>query len=473
MEWLPFRYTSQATAGMMIIRPQPTQEIFLSSSADIVIFGGSAGGGKTYALLMEPLRHMNNKDFGAVFFRRESTQITNEGGLWDTASTIYPDLGASMKSHPSPECTFPSGARVSFRHLNQENTVYSYQGAQIPLIVFDELTHFTKKQFFYMLSRNRSTCGVRPYVRASTNPDPDSWVAEFIKWWIDQETGYAIPERSGVIRWFYVIDNNYVWGDSKEELIEKYGVIMMVEGEVVPPKSVTFVLSSIHDNKILLSKDPGYLTNLMSLDSVERARLMDGNWKIRASAGNVFKRIWFEIVDVIPGYTSSARAWDLAASEPTVSNPDPDYTVGLKGFRDKDGTFYIIDRYKDRVTPAKVDHALKWHAESDGKKCTIRLPQDPGQAGKSQASAMTTLLAGYPLEIKTVSGDKLTRAKPASSQAEQGKIKLLRGDWNDDFLRTLEAFPSAAHDDDVDAFSDLIDLLSNTKQNPLMAAMGR
>lgn len=415
---------------------------------------------------------MNNKDFGAVFFRRESTQISNEGGLWDTAMTIYPELGASMKSHPSPECSFQSGARVSFRHLNQENTVYSYQGAQIPLIVFDELTHFTKKQFFYMLSRNRSTCGVRPYVRASTNPDPDSWVAKFIEWWIDQETGFAIPERSGVIRWFYVIDDNYVWGSSKEELIEKYGHIMTIEGEVVPPKSVTFVLSTVHDNKALLSKDPAYLANLMALDRVERARLLDGNWKIKASSGEVFKRTWFEIVDSVPNFKNSARAWDLAASEPTASNPDPDYTVGLRGFRDSDGTYYVIDRYKARVTPAKVDHALKWHAESDGKQCTIRLPQDPGQAGKSQASAMTTLLAGYPLDIRTVSGDKVTRAKPASSQAEQGKVKLLRGDWNDDFLRVLEAFPSGAHDDDVDAFSDLIDLLSSSKPNPLLAAMG-
>lgn len=456
---------------MIEIRPQPTQEIFLSSPADIVIFGGSAGGGKTYGLLIEPLRHINNKDFGAVFFRRESTQISNEGGLWDTATTIYPELNASMKTHPSPECKFPSGARVSFRHLNQENTVYSYQGSQIPLIVFDELTHFTKKQFFYMLSRNRSTCGVRPYIRASTNPDPDSWVADFIAWWIDQKTGYAIPERSGVIRWFYMIDDNFVWGDSKEELIDKYGHIMQAEGQIVPPKSVTFVLSTVHDNKALLSKDPGYLANLMSLDRVERARLMDGNWKIKATAGEVFKRSWFEIVDTVPILQSEARAWDLAATEPSTNNPDPDYTVGLKGGRAKDGIFYITGRYKDRVTPAKVDNAIKNSASQDGGRCTVRIPQDPGQAGKSQAEVFTKMLAGYPLEIKPVSGDKIVRAKPSSSQAEQGMIKILRADWNDDFLRTLEAFPSGAHDDDVDALSDLIDTLSKINKVALWETM--
>lgn len=454
---------------MAEIRPQPTQEQFLSSSADIAIFGGSAGGGKTYAVLMEALRHTNNKDFGAVFFRRESTQITNEGGLWDTAQEIYPLLNAEMISHPSPIAKFPTGSKISFKHLNQEKTVYSYQGAQIPLIVFDELTHFTKRQFFYMLSRNRSACGVKPYIRATTNPDPDSWVADFISWWVDQDTGYAITERSGMVRWFYMIDDNFVWGNSKEELMDKYGDIMMVEGEVVPPKSVTFILSSIHDNQELLKKDPGYLTNLMSLDRVERARLMDGNWKIRASVGEVFKREWFEIVDALPEPDIMARAWDLAASEPTSNNPDPDYTVGLHGIRSKNGVFYITDRYKDRVTAAKVDNAILWNAENDGKKCTVRMPQDPGQAGKSQAAAMTKMLAGFPIEIKPVTGDKVIRAKPASSQAEQGMIKLLKGDWNSDFLRTLEAFPSGAHDDDVDALSDLIDELSKPKRRSIFA----
>ncbi len=272
------------------IKPQPTQEKFLSSSADIVIFGGSAGGGKTYAMLLEPLRHKDNPNFGAVIFRRESTQITNEGGLWDTSETLYPFLGAVPRTHPNMDWKFPSGARVSFRHLNSEKTIYAYQGSQIPLICFDELTHFSKKQFFYMLSRNRSTCGVAPYVRAGTNPDPDSWVATFIEWWIDQKTGYAIPERSGVVRWLYIIDDKYIWGDSKEELMASYGSSMTVDGQVVPPKSVTFILSSVSDNKELLKADPGYMANLMSLDFVERERLLSGNWKIKNNVARVFNR---------------------------------------------------------------------------------------------------------------------------------------------------------------------------------------
>ena len=87
------------------------------------------------------------------------------------------------------------GGKIKFAHLQFDNTVYDWQGAQITLIGFDELTHFTAHQFFYMVSRNRSTCGVRPYIRATCNPDADSWVADFLAWWINPETGLPIPSE--------------------------------------------------------------------------------------------------------------------------------------------------------------------------------------------------------------------------------------------------------------------------------------
>src|SRR3954467_10979635 len=96
-----------------LIGPQPgPQTAFLASPADIAIYGGSAGGGKTWALLMEPLRHVVNPQFGAVFFRRTLVQVRNEGGLWDESEKLYPNLQAKPRSAPDLSWTFPSGASV-------------------------------------------------------------------------------------------------------------------------------------------------------------------------------------------------------------------------------------------------------------------------------------------------------------------------------------------------------------------------
>src|SRR4051812_4845056 len=205
-------------ARAQAVAPQPgPQTAFLASRADIAIYGGAAGGGKSWALLLEPLRHVGVADFGAVFFRRSTVQIRNEGGLWDESAKLYPHVGARAREQ-ALEWRFPSGASVSFGHLEHERNVYDWQGSQISLIGFDELTHFSARQFFYMLSRNRSMCGVRPYVRATCNPDADSWVAKLIGWWIDQETGLPIPERSGVLRWFARVGEELVWADRPEEI---------------------------------------------------------------------------------------------------------------------------------------------------------------------------------------------------------------------------------------------------------------
>ena len=109
-----------------------------------------------------------------------------------------------------------------------------------------------------MLSRNRTDSGIKPYVRATCNPDADSWVADFISWWIDQETGYPIPERSGVIRWMVRINEAVTWFDSREEAVQgaiENGV-KQKQAETMP-KSVTFISSTLHDNKILMKNDQG------------------------------------------------------------------------------------------------------------------------------------------------------------------------------------------------------------------------
>lgn len=435
------------------IGPQPgPQTAFLSTEADIGIYGGAAGGGKSYALLLEPLRHMNNSKFGGVIFRRNTTQIRNQGGLWDESFALYFQMGAYPRE-TFLEWEFPSDATLKFAHLENEKTVYDYQGAQIPYIGFDELTHFSEKQFFYMMSRNRSTSGVPGYIRATCNPDVDSWVRKLVDWYIGKD-GFPIAERSGVIRWFIRIDDAIIWADSREELTARYGAQEL-------PKSFTFIPSRIQDNKILMEKDPTYMSSLRALSRVERGRLLDGNWNVRASAGLMFQREWAPIVEAIPGgWIAAVRFWDRAATKPNEKNKDPDWTRGLKLYKYPNGTFVVVDLKSLRDTPGQVEELIKNVAGHDTTSVRVVSQQDPGSAGVSEALHFVRMLAGYDVRTVVISKDKETRAKPVSAQFEVGNIRVLRAPWNDEFFDELENFPDGAHDDIVDVLSGAFNELS-------------
>jgi predicted phage terminase large subunit-like protein len=426
--------------------------MFLSSTADLVIYGGAAGGGKSFALLLEPLRHVRNPGFNAVVFRRTSVQVRNPGGLWDESMKLYPLVGGKAREYLL-EWEFPSGATVKFAHLEHEKNRLDWQGAQVPLLCFDELTHFTRDQFFYLLSRNRSLCGVRPYVRATCNPAPDDdpvggWVHEFVDWYIGED-GYALPERSGVVRWFVVVNDELCWGESAAALRAQF------PGS--EPKSFAFVLSSVYDNRILLAADPGYLANLMALPLVDRERLLGdgrrgGNWKIKPAAGKVFHRGWFEVVAAAPAGGRQVRFWDLAATEKKFAKEDPDYTAGVLMRRVGD-VYYVCDALAEQAAPGRTDALMVNTASQDGLQTAIRFEREGGASGVRDARSVVTMLAGYDVRAVAPQGDKVMRAKGLAAQAEAGNVKLVRGTWNDRFLRTLHEFPEGAHDDEVDAAS--------------------
>lgn len=432
------------------IRPQAgPQEAFLSSSADIAIFGGSAGAGKTWAELLEPLRHITTvQGFGTVIFRRTSPQIRNEGGLWDESAKLYPFLGARPKESTLEWQFPPFDNRVKFQHLEHDKSVFDHQGAQYPLIEFDELTHFSEQQFFYLLGRNRSTCGVRPYLRATTNPDPDSWVRHFLDWWIGED-GFPNLERAGKVRCFVRINDELIWADTKQELIDCFPELDLTENDVM---SVTFIPATIYDNKELLRRDPGYLAKLRALPRVERERLLGGNWDARAKAGAVFARTDFDIVPAAPiDYSRRCRAWDFAATA-----GGGDWTVGVLFCRGTDKRWYIEDVVRVQEPAHKVRKLIKNVASQDGVGTVIRIPQDPGQAGKAQAQDIVRDLAGYIVRSRPVTGSKYSRAQPLAAQAQAGNVSLVAGPWNRAFLNEMENFDGSdkCTDDQVDAASD-------------------
>ena len=431
-------------SGAPGIAPQPgPQEAFIRTRAEIAIYGGAAGGGKTWALLYEAMRFTDRPGFSAAVFRRNTVQIRNTGGLWDESAKLFP-VYAGKPYSAVLEWRFPSGARIKFAHLEHDKTVLEWQGAQLPLICFDELTHFSAAQFWSMVARNRSVSGVKPYIRATCNPDAGSWVAELIAWWINPQTGLPIKARAGKLRWFVRVGETLEWAGSAAALRRRHKGLI--------PKSLTFIPARLEDNLALTAADPAYRANLMALPRVERERLLHGNWKIRAAAGLLFNRAWCQVVDAVPAGVVVKRGWDLAATPKTETN-DPDWTAAVKIGRSADGRYWVMDHRRIQASPAGVERFLANTAAEDGPDVVVALPQDPGQAGKSQAAAFVRALEGYAVRTSPETGDKVTRFGPFSAQAEAGNVSVLRGAWNEAWFSALEAFPTAPHDDDADATS--------------------
>jgi predicted phage terminase large subunit-like protein len=164
--------------------------------------------------------------------------------------------------------------------------------------------------------------------------------------------------------------------------------------------------------------------------------------------GGIFKPDQLKVIDAIPAENIQwIRGWDLA------STVDGDWTAGAKVGRLPDGRFIIADLTRLRAGPDERDAALVNTAALDGRRVKISIPQDPGQAGKTQVLYLTRALAGYPVSSSPESGDKITRAEPAAAQVNVGNVLMLRGDWNKPFVDELRMFPNGTHDDQVDAFS--------------------
>ena len=277
------------------------QDDMLSSVADISIVGGSRGGGKSYILLMQALYDITNPNFRAIIFRKDLDDLSD---IIDTSYELYSDFGTYNRAKNDMTWNFNNGGWLTFSYHNMEPLAFHdrYQGKQYPYIGIDEVTQMSYQKFKVLTMSNRNAYGIRNRIVGSCNPDPDSWVAKFIEWWIDPETGTPIPERAGKTRYCTMTGDDVsqvVWGDTREECFEKCKADIMSMWkdeyeEFGSPmdlfiKSVSFVPAKLTDNKALMSSDPTYLANLFNQDEETRARFLDGNWKYKAAGTDLIK----------------------------------------------------------------------------------------------------------------------------------------------------------------------------------------
>ncbi len=468
--------------------PGPQSDFFWSRERE-VLYGGAAGGGKSSSEIALPLRWCNHRAFRCLILRRETTQLQD---LLDKAAELYPKEYPGVRYRGDDDTyTFPSGAVVRFAHCKDANDWEKYAGHEYHLVEFDELTHFLLKQYREITKRIRSAVPKLPrFTRAGTNPGGIGHAWTFARWspWLDPTCvledwesmvidaktkvvtrikGKGLPARlddhGAVIPPCASGQALYVAQTKNGERFSSVPVRVIDTEEEFPTLTRSFIPARLTDNPKLTEADPMYEQSLLDNDPVRVAQLLDGNWLVKPAAGLLFKRDWFEIVDESPMDGVCARVWDLAGTEPSTCNTDPDWTCGLLGSLSTDGYFYLEHMERFREGPGGVRAHIRTTAELDTAAVPIRLPQDPGQAGKDQGASYVQMLQGYDVRVKPVTGSKLVRASVASAQASpkatgslRGRIRVVRAAWNEALFEELEAFPTGAHDDQVDVLSDLI-----------------
>ena len=486
----------------VIIGPQKgKQELAMNLKADVLIFGGAAGSGKSRLLLMKPLEYMDDPHFTGVFFRKTVKNLEGAGGLWPEGKKLYRPFDIHVREQ-AKELIFPSGMKVAMTYLDRDDDAEkNHQGLQYSFVGFDELTHFSQYQFLYLIGRLRSDSDTNAFCMASCNPDPDSWVLNWVEWYLDDE-GYPDEEKCGTIRYFVIVNDAPIFADTEEELAREYPHICYDEdpetGEMiyVPPTSFAFVNGTIYDNPALIKAEPKYLAKLKSQNDINRARLLDGNWYARAEGANYFRRDWLQNIDAVPEGCFQVRAWDKAGTEPHDLNWHPDYTAGSPRIsKDRNNNYYIEWDFHQDVTDQGTDVTGRFRkrvgtrdklileqARHDGIDCRIIFPLDPAQAGKSEYLYSS---GAFKEEKFLVSQDptptnrsKLKKAEPFFNACENGHVYIVRSSFPnkktyDMYMAELEGFDgegSSAHkkDDWVDATSSAFNYLVNHKMHRIV-----
>lgn len=235
----------------IVWKPQPRQAEFMSRPEYEALYGGAAGGGKSDAIIAEALRQIDNPNYRAIIFRKTYPQCRE---LIIKSMRIYqaacPDAVYNGSEH---YWRFPSGAKIYFGSMPNAVSYLQYQGLSYSYIAFDELTHFTREEYEYMISRNRADgAGLRVYIRATANPGGigHGWVKE----------RFITASEPGVP---YEVKSQVTDGSGNR---------------VDVSRSRIFIPSSVFDNAALLKNDPNYLANLALLPEANRRALLYGDW---------------------------------------------------------------------------------------------------------------------------------------------------------------------------------------------------
>lgn len=397
--------------------PTPKQRatLLLMDTCPEMLFGGAVAGGKSTLMLMAALRYVDQPDYRAIIIRRNRTDLNMAGGLIPKSKEWLEGTDARWNGSDF-RWTFPSGATLEFGYLRTEQEKHRYKSTEFHFIGFDELTQFTESMYTYLRTRLRRSRYTKVPLRTLGATNPGDIGHEWVK-------------------------TRFVTAKSKERI---------------------FMPARLIDNPHLDAES--YKVNLDALDPVERKRLRDGDWDA-STGGQVFDKknfiVWPASEPIPAG--SLHRHWDLASTEPSPSNPDPDWMVGLLALAFGDTTeeqanVLILDVEAFRLNPAPGDRRVKVVAKSDKKRwgnTSQSFELEPGSASKKLLAQYQALMPFAEVRGVRPTKNKKARAKPVAFAATQGRVFILEAPWNAAFLKEMEDFDGTGkvHDDRVDALS--------------------
>lgn len=371
-------------------RPQSKQELFLGLDAQEAMYGGAAGGGKSDALLMAALEHVDEPGYAAILFRRTYTELMLPEAIMARSHEWLRGTGAHWNGSDK-QWRFPSGATLSFGYLDGPHDHLRYQSAAFQFIGWDELTQFPERPYRYLFSRLRRLAGSRiPLrVRAATNPGGPGhdWV----------KSRFSIPDDVDFTR---VYDHH---------------------GRV-------FVPARKAENRFL--DHDTYDRALAELDTVTRDQLEHGKW-VRDTSGLVYSE-WRDglVIDALPELPEGERWRHLLASDFGVVDPT---AFAVLAWNDYDPHCYVVEaeQWEDLSPSEAADMVLSWQARYQGR--FERIIGDVGGLGKA-----------YEAEFRKRFSIAL---EPADKQNKLGFVKLLNGDMKHGQVKFLRGATDQLCDD--------------------------
>lgn len=417
--------------------PTEKQALFLALDCPEALYGGAAGGGKTDAALMAGAQFLPVPGYHAILIRRTYPQLRQQGGLIERALAWW---GAENWNEQRHEFTFPHPdgppSVLGFGSLENENAKYKYDGAEFDFVGIDEVRHFTQAQYTYLLTRIRGTIDVPRRLRAFTNPGA---------LWIRERFGIQRPSPAN-----------------------GQGRAMQLG-----PEGRRFVPAFLDENPHLLASDQLYIEKLMAQDPVTRAQMLNGDWWIQAG-GNMFKIAGQDgtppgcgyivlpasKLPPIDSYAAVMRIVDLAATEPSFANPDPDWMRAQLWALTSDGFYHCIDQESARIGPGHVEAWLEDLVKRDIRRHPQTgwvLEREAGSEAKMWVEGIVRrftsrgLIPHSQIFIDRPTTDKVTRARDYAAAVSRGLVAVVHADWTEDFLDEHRVFPAHdRHDDQVD-----------------------